>query len=85
MPVYGAALGRLFGVGSFGLVMGLGALVAVPVGAGAPIAFGYAFDATGSYSAGFIGLMIAMAIAAAFFSAVPIGEAARPVPRSGSS
>ena len=85
MPVYGAALGRLFGVDSFGLVMGLGALVAVPVGAGAPIAFGYAFDATGSYTAGFIGLMIAMAIAAAFFSAVPIGEAAHPAPRSGAS
>ena len=78
MPVYGAALGRLFGVSSFGLVMGLGALVAVPVGAGAPIAFGYAFDATGSYATGFTGLMIAMAVSAGFFFAVPTGEAPRP-------
>ena len=78
MPVYGAAIGRLFGVASFGQVMGLGALVAVPIGAGAPIAFGYAFDATGSYAAGLAGLMVAMVIAAGFFFGVPTGRAMRP-------
>ena len=78
MPVYGAAIGRLFGVASFGQVMGLGALVAVPIGAGAPIAFGYAFDATGSYAAGLAGLMVAMVIAAGFFFGVPTGRAVRP-------
>jgi len=77
MPVYGALIARLFGVASFGQVMGLAALIAIPTGTFAPIAFGYAFDTTGSYVAGFIGLIVAMGIAVAFFARLPAGPARR--------
>ena len=77
MPVYGALIARLFGVASFGQVMGLAALVAIPTGTLAPIAFGYAFDTTGSYVAGFIGLIVAMGLAVASFMGLPTGPARR--------
>ncbi len=70
MPVYGALIARLFGVASFGQVMGLAALVAIPTGTLAPIAFGYAIDQTDSYTTSFVGLIAAMAVSVAFFLAL---------------
>jgi MFS family permease len=57
MPVYGALIARLFGPEAFGQVIGLGALVGLPMLFLAPLGFGYAFDASESYSLGLLGLM----------------------------
>ena len=40
MPIFGALIGRLFGAEAFGQVMGLAALVGLPVLAAAPVLFG---------------------------------------------
>ncbi|MEZ4334068.1 MAG: MFS transporter [Myxococcota bacterium] len=78
MAVYGALIGRLFGVAAFGQVMGLAALVGVPALFVMPIAFGAAFDATGDYARG-LGLLIGMlAIACLLFFLLPRGAARRP-------
>ena len=61
MPLYGALIGRLFGADSFGQVIGLGALVGLPMLFLGPLGFGYAFDATQSYSVGLVGLFWALA------------------------
>ena len=75
MPVYGALIARLFGAESFGQVIGLGALVGLPVLFLGPLGFGYAFDATASYSTGLIGMVIALALGAVFLMLLPAGAA----------
>ena len=60
MPLYGALIARLFGAESFGQVIGMGALVGLPLLFVGPLAFGLAFDATGAYSAGLFGLIAAL-------------------------
>jgi sugar phosphate permease len=49
LPVNASLLGRLFGAKSFGTAMGLGGLVMLPFGAGAPVIAGLIRDGTGSY------------------------------------
>lgn len=78
MAVYGALIGRLFGVSAFGQVMGMGALVGVPVIFALPLAFGRAFDATGSYTLGLTIVVGLLTAAALLFAALPSGEARRP-------
>lgn len=75
MPVYGALIGRLFGVEAFGQVMGLGALVGLPVITAAPVLFGLAFDQTGSYVAGLVGLVGGLGISIVLFALLPPGRA----------
>lgn len=77
MPVYGALIGRLFGVAAFGQVMGLAALVGLPVIAAAPVLFGAAFDATGDYSRGLFGLIGALLVSIGLFSVLTGGTARR--------
>jgi len=77
MPVYGALIGRLFGVEAFGQVMGLGALVGLPVITATPILFGAAFDATGDYATGLLGLVAALAFAIVLFGLLSSGPARR--------
>lgn len=77
MPVYGALIGRLFGVSSFGQVMGLGALVGLPAIFLAPVAFGYAFDQSGGYALGLFGLIAALVLSMLLFSLLSSGEARR--------
>lgn len=78
MAVYGALIGRLFGVAAFGQVMGLAALIGVPTLFVMPIVFGAAFDATGDYARG-LGLLIGMlAVACLLFFLLPRGAARRP-------
>ena len=50
MPVYAAFVGRLFGAGSFGNVMGLAGLVMLPFGFVSPLVAGALRDASGSYA-----------------------------------
>lgn len=77
MPVYGALIGRLFGAESFGQVIGLGALVGLLAIFLAPLGFGYAFDATGAYSAGLLGLIVALLVGGALLALLPNGTARR--------
>jgi sugar phosphate permease len=49
MPVHAAFVGRLFGAGSFGNVMGLGGLVMLPFGFASPLVAGALRDVSGSY------------------------------------
>lgn len=77
MAVYGALIGRLFGAAAFGQVMGLGALVGLPAIVAMPLAFGAAFDATGSYARGLFILVGTLAVAAVLFAALPSGAARR--------
>ena len=78
MAVYGALIGRLFGATAFGQVMGLGALVGLPVAVAAPVVFGAAFDATGGYGLGLFIMVGALATAAVLFALLPSGAARRP-------
>ena len=78
MAVYGALIGRLFGVLAFGQVMGMGALVGVPVLFAAPLVYGAAFDRTGSYALGLLIMTAALATAALLFALLPSGAARRP-------
>jgi MFS family permease len=78
MAVYGALIGRLFGAMAFGQVMGMGALVGVPVIVATPLIFGAAFDATGSYALGLFVMVGALATAALLFALLPSGAARRP-------
>jgi MFS family permease len=64
MAVYGALIARLFGVSAFGQVMGLGALVGMPILFVLPLVFGRAFDATGSYGSGLFILVGSLSAAA---------------------
>lgn len=77
MPIYGALVGRLFGVSAFGQVMGLAALVGVPVIFLAPVLFGYAFDYSGSYALGLAGLIASLLVSTGLFSFLGSGEARR--------
>ena len=77
MPVYGALVARLFGPESFGQVMGLGALVGLPVLFIGPLGFGYAFDSTQSYGIGLFGLIVALGLGACLLAFLPAGSAAR--------
>jgi len=77
MPVYGALVGRLFGAESFGQVIGLGALVGLPMLFMGPLGFGYAFDSTGSYSVGLLGLIVALVLGAVLLALLPSGVARR--------
>ncbi len=77
MPVYGALIGRLFGAESFGQVIGLGALVGLPMLFIGPLGFGYAFDVTGSYSSGLLGLIGALVLGAGLLALLPTGLARR--------
>lgn len=78
MAVYGALIGRLFGVAAFGQVMGLAALVGVPAIFAMPLLFGRAFDATGDHARGLFILIGCLAMGAALFALLPKGEARRP-------
>ena len=78
MAVYGALIARLFGAMAFGQVMGMGALVGVPVIVATPLVFGAAFDGTGSYDLGLLIMVGALATAALLFALLPSGEARRP-------
>ncbi len=78
MAVYGALIGRLFGAMAFGQVMGMGALVGVPVIVATPLVFGAAFDRTGSYALGLFIMIAALATAALLFALLPSGAARRP-------
>jgi MFS family permease len=78
MPVYGALIGRLFGAESFGQVIGLGALVGLPMLFIGPLGFGYAFDVTGSYSSGLLGLIGALVLGAGLLALLSTGLARRP-------
>jgi MFS family permease len=64
MPVYASLIGRLFGPLSFGSVMGLGGLVMLPFGAGAPIAAGAMRDLSGSYTSALLGFTAAFGLSA---------------------
>lgn len=75
MPVYGALVGRLFGVAAFGQVMGLGALVGLPAVTAAPLLFGLAFDRSGGYGVGLAGLIASLVLSMALFSLIARGEA----------
>ena len=77
MPVYGALIGRLFGPLAFGQVMGLGALLGLPVIFLAPLGFGFAFDASQSYTLGMAALTATLLIAAVLFGLLPNGAARR--------
>ena len=77
MPVYGALIGRLFGVNAFGQVMGLGALVGLPVITIAPVAFGAAFDRSGGFALGLGGLVASLLASIVLFTMVSSGEARR--------
>ena len=78
MAVYGALIGRLFGPMAFGQVMGMGALVGVPVIVATPLVFGAAFDRTGTYALGLLIMVGALATAALLFALLPSGAARRP-------
>lgn len=78
MAVYGALVARLFGAMAFGQVLGLGALVGLPAIALTPLAFGAAFDATGSYALGLFILVGVLAVSALLFALLPSGPARRP-------
>jgi len=78
MPVYGALVARLFGTMAFGRVLGMGALVGLPAIGLIPVAFGAAFDATGSYGLGLLIMVGTLATAALLFALLPSGEARRP-------
>ena len=78
MPVYGALIGRLFGVEAFGQVMGLGALVGLPVITVAPVLFGLAFDQTGSYAVSLGGLVGGLGVSIVLFALLPVGRAQKP-------
>ncbi|MCB9725605.1 MAG: MFS transporter [Spirochaetaceae bacterium] len=80
MPVYGALIGRLFGVAAFGQVMGLAALVGIPMLFLTPIGFGQAVDRTGGYAAGLMGLVGLIAVAMTLFALLPAGPARRATP-----
>ena len=82
MPVYGALIGRLFGVNAFGQVMGLGALVGLPVITIAPVAFGAAFDRSGDFAVGLGGLIASLIASIALFALVSSGEARRSAQRA---
>ncbi len=77
MPLYGALIGRLFGRESFGQVIGLGALVGLPILFVGPLGFGFAFDATESYSVGLLGLIVALVLGAGLLAFLPQGSARR--------
>ena len=81
MPVYGALIARLFGPEAFGQVIGLGALVGLPMLFLAPLGFGYAFDASASYSLGLLGL-VGVLIAGAGLLLLLSGDTARRPKRS---
>ncbi len=78
MAVYGALVARLFGAAAFGQVLGLGALVGLPAIVLTPLAFGAAFDATGSYALGLLVMVGTLAAAALLFALLPSGPARRP-------
>jgi MFS family permease len=78
MAVYGALVARLFGAQAFGQVLGMGALVGLPAIVLTPLAFGAAFDATGSYSIGLLIMVGTLAAAALLFALLPSGQARRP-------
>jgi sugar phosphate permease len=61
-PVYMAAIGRLFGAASFGLVMGLAGLLTVPFTTLAPRVAGALRDASGSYASTFDALLVSLAL-----------------------
>ncbi len=79
MPVYGALVARLFGPASFGQVVGLAALVGLPLLFLGPLGFGYAFDATGAYRLGLYGLIAALVVGALLLLLLPSGTARRAV------
>ena len=75
MPVYGALVGRLFGAAAFGQVMGLVAVVGLPLVFAGPLGFGLAYDQTGSFGLG-LGVMIGvLGVAAGCFALLPTGPA----------
>jgi MFS family permease len=52
-PVHGVLVGKCFGRGAFGRVMGMGGLASLPIIASAGPVAGYLFDVTGSYQTSF--------------------------------
>ena len=80
MPVYGALIARLFGPEAFGQVIGLGALVGLPMLFLGPLGFGYAFDASASYSLGLVGLIGALVVGAVLLLMLSGDTARRPKP-----
>jgi MFS family permease len=61
-PLQGVLVGRYFRREAFGQVVGLGALLTLPILAGASPVAGWLYDATGSYRAGFaleVGCLVA--------------------------
>lgn len=78
MPVYGALVGRLFGADAFGQVIGLGALVGLPMLFLGPLGFGLAFDASGDYGSGLAGLIAALGTGGVLLALLPSGTARGP-------
>lgn len=77
MAVYGALIGRLFGVSAFGQVMGLSALVGLPALFAMPLVFGATFDATGHFARGLLIQVATLVVAFVCFALLPQGEARR--------
>ena len=76
MPVHAALVGRLFGAGSFGNVMGLGGLVMLPFGFVSPLVAGALRDASGSYTDSLAVFVLAYLVGGVLLGLVRPNEAA---------
>jgi len=76
LPLYGAFIGRLFGPASFGRVMGLGGIIALPFGSLAPILIGEMRDGSGSYQGALLLVAIMMVGGAACLAWIKVPKLA---------
>jgi MFS family permease len=76
IPLQGVVVGRVFGRGAMGQVIGLGGLFALPLIAGSAPAVGALYDATGSYRIAFGAVIAALLLAGALFAMLRIPAAA---------
>ena len=76
MPVYTSLIGRIFGQGSFGQVMGLGGFAMAPFAVIAPALGGGLRDQTGTYTASLLVFAAGLTLAALLLAGLKVGARA---------
>ena len=74
LPLWSILVARIFGPASIGRVMGMMNLIVMPFMLVAPPLFGWVFDVTGSYNAGYIGYVVLLLCMFLPLSRVRVGQ-----------